>query len=583
MGSLLWLDPAHWLNEIARLARGELPYRDFSFQYPPLAVFLYGGLLRILGINFAVVQAITDIIDFGVIAIFYTLIRKLLPRALHLPVAFCLVAVCATSLMNFNLFSYVTYSPALQIGALGALLLALGLCSFLRQKGAGGAGGTVWAALACGGFLAVLSKPESAVAALCLVALLGAIVRNLQSVATVAAVVFLPALAAYAAVAILAGFSNLRAGVTGYGLATAFCPWWPTGVGVYGVLAALGEAAAIAAVFSLPKWRKFIAAYGGRYRILLWTGAMGAVCWLSYVAFQNYGALTEPGLALTTRVLRIAPSLAYSSAVLQPVVWVCIGAFLVLAWPLFRPGALSASDAELLMIVLPPVMMSSRALFGTTQSVYPEVAAICYPFLLVLGPYFLWRFLKSAGGPRYAVIAVAGLTIGYGALRTVAGWPELLSDRKYGTLQTNAGTVKLLNYDTDSKVYNFVMQHTSQSDYVLDVPYGGGVNFATGRRYPIFNVQLFGLGVPVNYEQLDVSMMRQHLPKLIIGQNEGGLGIYWGLGNKGERACPCPRLVWKPHRMSWDPKHLMPLVAYIADHYQRVATIGDKVLLSPKF
>ena len=44
MGSLMWLDPAHWLNEISRLARGELPYRDFSFQYPPFVAFLYGWL-----------------------------------------------------------------------------------------------------------------------------------------------------------------------------------------------------------------------------------------------------------------------------------------------------------------------------------------------------------------------------------------------------------------------------------------------------------------------------------------------------------------------------------------------------------
>ncbi len=39
---------------------------------------------------------------------------RLLPRALHLPVVFCLVATCATSLMNFNLFSYVVVATCSQ-------------------------------------------------------------------------------------------------------------------------------------------------------------------------------------------------------------------------------------------------------------------------------------------------------------------------------------------------------------------------------------------------------------------------------------------------------------------------------------
>ena len=54
------------------------------------------------------------------------------------------------------------------------------------------------------------------------------------------------------------------------------------------------------------------------------------------------------------------------------------------------------------------------------------------------------------------------------------------------------------------------MAHTSPDDYVLDLPYGGGLNFASGRRWPIFNVQLFGLGVPPYYEQLDLELIRRH-------------------------------------------------------------------------
>ena len=268
MDSLMWLDPAHWLNEISRLAQGELPYRDFSYQYPPFVVFLYGWLLRLFGIRFTTVQVITDIIDIAAIVCCYALIRKLLPRSLHLAAGACLVAVCATSLMNFNMFSYVTYSPSLQAGAVAISLLLFALLSYIRNGNLGPGG---WLLAACGGFVAVLAKPESALASLCAIGLFALITRTARPALTIFAVAFVPALAAYAVLANGVGFANLRAGISGYGLATAFCPWWPTGIGVFGLLAALGEAVAIAAVLSLPKWRRFAAEYGSHYRVLLWT------------------------------------------------------------------------------------------------------------------------------------------------------------------------------------------------------------------------------------------------------------------------------------------------------------------------
>src|SRR5260370_29218479 len=126
------------------------------------------------------------------------------------------------------------------------------------------------------------------------------------------------------------------------------------------------------------------------------------------------------------------------------------------------------------------------------------------------------------------------------------------------------------------------MAHTAPDDYVLALPYGGGLNFASGRRYPIFDVQLSGLGVPPYYEQLDLDLIRRRPPRLVIGQDEPHLGTYWGYGQKGDRACPCPRLVWAPHRPLWDPNHLLLVAAFIQAHYHPVEKIGNKLLWAPK-
>jgi hypothetical protein len=574
MGSLLWLDPAHWLNEISRAAGGEIPYRDFSFQYPPFAIYLYGWLLRAFGTRFSTVQAITDVIDGATIACSYALIRRLFPRSLHLAVASCLVAVCSTSLMNFNLFSFETYSPSLQTGAIGVLLLLFGLLGYIREGLMSSRG---WALTACGGFIAVSSKPEAALAAVCLLSLAGRIAGSLRVSVRVAAVALLPGAAAYALAGWAAGMANLRAGVTGYGLATAFCPWWPTGVGLFGMLAYCGAAAAIAGLATLPKWNTFRALYSRRYGALLASAAGGAVVYGSYIFYQSHDALTAPGLALAERVRRTVPYVLFSSPVLEPGLCVSIAIFVALAWRVLVRGAGRPEDRESLLITAIPAVMGTRALFGTTQGVYPEVAAICYPFLLILGPYFLWRLLTQAG-PRYAVAAVIALTVGYGLLRVAGGWPDMLSDRHYRTLSTAAGDVRVRNFDIDAKVYDYVMRHTVSEDYVLDLPYGGGINFASGRRYPIFNVQLWGLGVPGYYEQRDLELIQRRPPKVIIGLDEASLGTYWGFGQRGNRTCPCPRLVWMPDTPSWDPSHVFPVVRYIQEHYRVEERIGDRVL-----
>jgi hypothetical protein len=572
--SLLWLDPARWLNEFSRAARGEVPYRDFAFLYPPFTFYLYSWTMRGFGVSFTVVQTITDVIDAGVIACGYALIRRLFPRSLHVAVAGALVAVCSTSLMNFNFFSFVTYHPALQTGAAGVMLLLLGLLGYVRN---GAMGRAAWALAAGGGFIAVSSKPEAALAALVLVALAGLMARQPGLSLKIAAAAILPGTLMYLSAGWAAGMANLLAGVGGYGLATEFCPWWPTGVGVFGMLAYCGAAVAIGAVLTLPKGNTFRAALAGRYGFLLAAGICGAGIYCGYIFYQSHDALTEPGLALAERVRRTLPYVVYTSPVLEPALWVTIAVFLTLAWRVLVRGAAGPADRELLLIVASPVVMGTRALFGTTLGIYPEVAAICYPFLLILGPYFVWRFLEPAG-PQYAAAIVMALTVGYGLVRVAGGWPELLSDQRYGTLSTAAGVVHVRDFDRDSGVYAYVLQHTAPDDYVLDLPYGGGINFASGRRDPIFDMQLQALGIPAIYEQKDLELIEQRPPKIVIGLDEANLGTFWGYGLKGNHACPCPRLVWEPDRPSWDPAHVYPVARYIQEHYRVERRIADRVV-----
>ena len=217
LDELLWGDPVHWLHEVSRVAAGELPYRDFSFQYPPFTAFFYGWMFRWFGATFTTASVLVNLWSFAVVLLCYAVTRFLLPARLRLAACFLLVCVCVTSLTNFNLFSYRIYSPALVTGAAGALLSLLGMLRILRNQGTSISN---LAMIAVGSGIAFLSKPEFA---------LGEWVRagpvhdparatRMESL-TMLAISILPAAApVWMARARGGGGGNLMAGMSGYGL-----------------------------------------------------------------------------------------------------------------------------------------------------------------------------------------------------------------------------------------------------------------------------------------------------------------------------------------------------------------------------
>ncbi len=569
LDELLQGDPVHWLHEVSRVAGGELPYRDFSFQYPPFAAFFFGWVLHVLGATFATASILVNFWSFTVVLLCYAVARFFLPPALRLPVGFLLICVCATSLTNFNLFSYRTYSPALQTGAAGALLSLLGMLRFLR--GTGGSGANL-AMIAAGSAIALLSKPEFALANVCALVLFGFLNRRRWWNLKMLAISTLPAAALYAWIARVVGLRNLTAGISGYGLATFACPWWPTGIGVFGVAAALGEALLVASVISLPWQRDFRQRFGAAYTRMLLLAIPATVIFLAYIATTNREALAS-ARPVSAKAMLILPSLVWSAPVLLPVMWTVILLFFYLLGRCLRdPRKTSKRTAKLLLVLVFPVSMSPRTWFGSTQGVMADISAACYPFLLVLGPYLK----PSRKVPAASVVAC--LVIVYGLARLL-GAGSLFTERNYRSLETAAGVVKISDHSPGIEVYRYIATHTAPSEYVLELPYGGGINFAASRRNPIFDTMLFNMEIPLEYQQKDLEQLERRKPKVIIAEDLPRFGTNFSFGTVGNRSCVCPRLVWMPDKPSWDAAHVYPLIGYIVGNYHLAARIGSKMML----
>jgi hypothetical protein len=204
----------------------------------------------------------------------------------------------------------------------------------------------------------------------------------------------------------------------------------------------------------------------------------------------------------------------------------------------------------------------------------------------VLGPYLIWRSL-AFGGPDLdlhagtrsrAGIAVVALLATYGLLRITAAYPHLLSNRIYHDMSTLAGNVRLTDYKTDSEIYRFIIANTSSSDTVLDLPYGGGINFAAHRLSPFFETQFQQVSMPERVLDKDLEALRQHPPKVVIAENRPSYGASYGLKSN---ACVFPRLVWAPTISSVDDK-AFPAIVYIEQNYRVAEVVGRKLLLVPK-
>jgi hypothetical protein len=590
LNSLIWLDPAWWLHESLRFARGEMPYRDFSWQYPPLALMVVGYPLRWFGISFSVAQITIDALSLVIVILVFCVLGYMVPRSFRIWICLLVVVVCATTQTYFSLFSFLSYSPALHVATIGLLLTLLGAFRYLEHK----PGIATTSLLIAGSWISLLSKQEAMLAAPAVLGLLALFDPDADSLkirirrwAPLLARAWAPPAAYYLVLARVVGAANLSSALRGYGLASIPCPWWPTGLGAWGALAALGVAVSLLAVGSLfegTRWRRML---GARYTILLLAAAAGAAAWASYIWYLD-GHLLLQAAPITHRLAGFAKEVLSSSSILRPVLWAAIAYWCVLLWTgVFGSARLKPGQLQLLLLLTIPVSIGIRSLFGSTLSPIPEVPALDYPFLLLAGPYLLAHALEGAPREQSVGLGLTGQAIPirftvclvafYILLRTAGSYTELLSNHAFLPIQTRSGTIRVRDGRVDAEIYRYVEEHTQPGDPILELPYGGGMTFATQRSSPVFDTLFAQIPIADVYLQTDLNRIHATPPRVVIALNEPHFGTHWGI--RGNMACVFPRLTWIPDRLSWDPNRILPLTSFIEEHYHVDKAVGDWLLL----
>jgi hypothetical protein len=599
LDNLITTDPPMWLYQSARFAWGEFPYRDFSYNYSPLSLLVVGEVLRWLGVKFWVAAFNMDVLAALNVAVAYRLARRLMPPFFAWVSVVFLLGICTTSLTKYNLFSFSAYSPSLLFASLGLLLVMLTGVEWLRE------GPSPWRIfwLATGSFIAMSSKQEAlvtALGALVLLAFLEAKSRSDRGIAACArlyAGVFLvcglPAALLYVGVAREAGLRSFLDGLGGYGLASITCPWWPTGYGALGGLAALGNAAVLLTVLLIPFRRTLPERWGRAYRRLLLFLPVGILAWLTYLWLQNRTVLNWP-VPLKQRLLVCVPTLFWTNPVLLMAMWSSLLLVCYLLWDLVRKrGAVEAGRRELLFVFAVPAAISLRGLFLTTLTPITEVSALCYPFFCIVGPYLLWLVIRGISGGQASdgkeeglkwkyQAPFAGVLLAYALLRFGGAYATgALAPGHWQPLETEAGLVRLGDGGASAEAYRYVVDHTGPNDLISEIPYGGGLGFAAHRRPALFTNQFTQLKMPESYQQRDVAQMKAHPAALVVVVDNPLFGTEYGI--QSYLGCPCPRLVWLPDRFSGVPRYVFPIVSYLQTHYRAVSRFGrDGLILAPQ-
>jgi len=590
LDSLLWQDAAWWLNEYGRYSRGELPYRDFYWPYGPLGADLFAWPMRIFGARFAVVQTILDLVSATVVFLFYRIASRLMPAPLPALAAALWVAVGITARTYFSLFSMIGYTPAVHVAASGLLLMMWAVIAYVED----GRPRLGW--LWLGALAACLGKQETILGAVFIFVALALFDRRhwfadreARTWTTRYGVVglgcFLPSLLVYLAWGQIAGWSKFLACLKGFGLANLACPWWPNGYGAVGALVELVKAAVllILGFMFVPRWRVRLA---GRYMLaaVAMLGGMAAVAGFEWPTI--FDMLNGPG-RMADRLQRDAAELLSTSSFLRPVLWSGYVYAAVVVLRVLRERKMQKREFIDFILIGVPGLMGVRSLFGMILTHRLEVPAITYPFLLLAGPHLLYSALVSNRDSHSrmsqfdwpAGVFTAAILAGYGLIRLIGGYAPLLSNATFANVNTPAGTIGLKMSAIEKPILDYVLRNSTPSDTILELPFGGAMSFATGRRQPTYSTLFIQLQPSDAIQAEDLRRLAADPPAVVIARAGAHLGTLFGV--EDDVGCVFPQLVWKGDRPSSDPDYVLPMVDFIERNYRVEGRIGMWVILRP--
>jgi hypothetical protein len=149
-------DAGLWLHQVERFAHGEVPYRDFYWQFPPLGLWVLGWVARLLGSNVTIAWGTTALILLLSVFFYYRYASNLIEFPFTLPIVLgCLLLAFGYVRLHALPLALGTYTPTVTVGF---LFLLVALLQAIRLFETGKARNVLVLGLFCG--FCVLTKHD---------------------------------------------------------------------------------------------------------------------------------------------------------------------------------------------------------------------------------------------------------------------------------------------------------------------------------------------------------------------------------------------------------------------------------------
>lgn len=124
--SLFWGDYGRTLYQIDRVAHGARMYADISWPFPPLGMWLVGGMTRVIGSDLTQIWSVTSGIALALAAAYAAIVARLVPARLAVPVTVTGVVLGTAFSQQLSApLSMGMYTPSVPIAFLCLLLQLL--------------------------------------------------------------------------------------------------------------------------------------------------------------------------------------------------------------------------------------------------------------------------------------------------------------------------------------------------------------------------------------------------------------------------------------------------------------------------
>ncbi len=131
----IWGDFGRWHEEVKRFTQGEIPYKDFTWPYPPLSLYLYGWLAKVFGNSFLALRLISTGITILISFLVFSIARHCVPKKiLPIMVIACVMMGAGNSSHGGETLGAGMYTPAAPVGILMSLLCLFAAIRYIASS-----------------------------------------------------------------------------------------------------------------------------------------------------------------------------------------------------------------------------------------------------------------------------------------------------------------------------------------------------------------------------------------------------------------------------------------------------------------